>query len=146
MGLISLPVLNKISNSNYFNNLWDSSTLFKKYLYLTLFLNKFFNVLFTDYTLSIISKLLKKNKVKKGYLYSNYLKKKIIKNFFLGKVWILKYQKWYLIVIKLFSIKPTNLNSLNFKVKSKKLKSYYRYINFNLNNKNINFLNYKNKF
>jgi hypothetical protein len=93
MGLISLPVLNKISNSNYFNNLWDSSTLFKKYLYLTLFLNKFFNILFTDYTLSVISKLLKQNKTKKGYFYNNRLKKKIVKNFFLGKVWILKYQK-----------------------------------------------------
>ena len=146
MGLISLPVLNKISNSNYFNNLWDSSTLFKKYLYLTLFLNKFFNILFTDYTLSIISKLLKKNKIKKGYFYSNHLKKKIIKNFFLGKVWILKYQKWYLVIIKLFSVKLTNSKFPNLKGKTKKLKNYYKYINFNLNNKNINFLNYKHKF
>ena len=146
MGLISLPVLNKISNSNYFNNLWDSSTLFKKYLYLTLFLNKFFNILFTDYTLSVISKLLKQNKTKKGYFYNNRLKKKIVKNFFLGKVWILKYQKWYLIIIKLFSVKLINLNASNLKVKTKKLKSYYKYINFNLNNKNINFLNYKHKF
>jgi hypothetical protein len=74
------------------------------------------------------------------------LKKKIVKNFFLGKVWILKYQKWYLIIIKLFSVKLINLNASNLKVKTKKLKSYYKYINFNLNNKNINFLNYKHKF
>ncbi len=146
MGLVSLPVLNKVSNSNYWNNIWDSSNLFKKYLYLTLFLNKFFNILFIDYTLSMINKIISKNKLKKGYIYYNYLKKKLLKNFFLGKIWILKYQNWFLIIIKIFSNKLLKKKNLNLKKNSKKIINYYKYINFNLNNKNVNFLNYKNKF
>lgn len=146
MGLISLPVLNKVSNSNYWNNIWDSSNLFKRYLYLSIFLNKFFNLLFIDYTLTIINKLLTKNKIKKGYLYYNYLKKKILKNFYLGKVWILKYQSWFIIIIRVFSTKTIKSKKLSFQKKNKKIKSYYSYLNFNINNKNINFLNYKNKF
>ena len=146
MGLVSLPVLNKVSTSNYWNNIWDSSSLFKKYFYLTLFLNKFFNILFIDYTLSIINKLITKNKIKKGYLYYNYLKKKIFKNFFLGKIWVLKYQNWFLIIIKIFSIKTFKQKNINFKKKKKKIKNYYKYLNFNISNKHLNFLNYKNKF
>lgn len=146
MGLISLPVLNKVSSSNYWNNIWDSSDLFKKYLYLSIFLNKFFNLLFIDYTLTIINKLLAKNKIKKGYLYYNYLKKKILKNFYLGKIWILKYQGWFIIIIRVFSIKSSKKKKLSFQKKNKKIKSYYKYLNFNVNNNNVNFLNYKNKF
>jgi hypothetical protein len=86
MGLVSLPVLNKISDANYFNNIWDSSNLFKKYFYLSLFLNKYFNLLFMDYSLSIINEIVLKNRLKKGFIINNYLKKKILKNFFLGKL------------------------------------------------------------
>lgn len=55
MGLISLFVLNKISNLNYWSNIWESFNLFKKYFYLFIFLNKYFNLLFIDYILSIIN-------------------------------------------------------------------------------------------
>ena len=34
MGLTSLSYLNKINNSNYWNFIWDSKFLYKKYLYL----------------------------------------------------------------------------------------------------------------
>lgn len=146
MGLISLPVLNKVSNSNYWNNIWDSSNLFKKYFYLSLFLNKYFNLLFLDYSLNIINSIISKNKLKKGYFLNKFFKNKILKNFFLGKIWILKYQTWYLIIIKLFSTKILKKKEINVKTKVKKWKNYNKYVYNNLNNKNVNFMNYKNKF
>ena len=147
MGLISLPVLNKVSSSNYWNNIWDSSNLFKKYFYLSLFLNKYFNLIFTDYTLSIVNSIILKSKLKKGYFLNNYLKKKILRNFFLGKIWILKYQTWYLIIVKLFSTKILKKKEINNKRKNKKWKNTYKYIYKNLNNNiGIDFMNYKNKF
>lgn len=146
MGLISLPVLNKISNSNYWSNIWESSNLFKKYFYLSIFLNKYFNLLFIDYTLSIINQIIVKNKFKKGYFINLNFKKKLLKNFFLGKVWILKYQTWYIITIRLFNTKVLKKKELDLKKKTKKWKNYYYSVNKNLNNKNLNLLNYKNQF
>jgi len=125
MGLISLPVLNKINNSNYWNNIWDSSTLFKRYFYLTIFLNKYFQLIFTDYTLNILNKLILKSKLKKGYFLNNYIKKKLIRNFFLGKILILKYQNWYLIIIKLFSSNILQKKELNNYFKNKKKKKFF---------------------
>jgi hypothetical protein len=147
MGLVSLPVLNKIGNSNYWNNIWDSSNLFKKYFYLSLFLNKYFNLLFTDYSLNIINAIILNHKLKKGYHLDKFIKNKILKSFFLGKIWILKYQGWYLIIIKLFSTKILKKKDFSIKYKNKKWKNYYKYIyNNTFKNKNLNFLNYKNKF
>jgi len=146
MGLISLPVLNKISNSNYWNSIWDSQNLFKKYFYLSLFLNKYFNLLFLDYSLNIINKIVMKTKFKRGYYLNSNLKKKILKNFFLGKVWILKYQKWYLIIIKLFNTNILKKKRVNSFSRNKKWKSLYTFIYKGLNKNKVNFLNYKNKF
>jgi len=147
MGLISLPVLNKISNSNYWNNIWDSSTLFKKYFYLSIFLNKYFNLIFTDYSLNILNKIILKSKLKKGYFLETYIKKKILRNFFLGKILILKYQNWYLIIIKLFSINILQKKDISNYIKNKKKKNFFKFLfkNINKNNKN-NYLNYKSKF
>ena len=147
MGLISLPVLNKINNSNYWNNIWDSSTLFKRYFYLTIFLNKYFQLIFTDYTLNILNKLILKSKLKKGYFLNNYIKKKLIRNFFLGKILILKYQNWYLIIIKLFSSNILQKKELNNYFKNKKKKNFFKFLFKNINKNNYNnYLNYKNKF
>ena len=146
MGLISLPVLNKVSSSNYWNNIWDSSNLFKKYFFLSIFLNKYFSLIFTDYSLSIISKIISKVKIKKGYFLNNHFKKKILRNFFLGKIWILKYQTWYLIIVKLFSTKILKKKELDYKKKNKKWKNTYKFVYQNLNKNKTNFLNYKNKF
>lgn len=147
MGLISLPVLNKINNSNYWNNIWDSSILFKRYFYLTIFLNKYFQLIFTDYTLNILNKLILKSKLKKGYFLNNYIKKKLIRNFFLGKILILKYQNWYLIIIKLFSSNILQKKELNNYFKNKKKKNFFKFLFKNINKNNYNnYLNYKNKF
>ena len=147
MGLISLPVLNKINNSNYWNNIWDSSTLFKRYFYLTIFLNKYFQLIFTDYTLNILNKLILKSKLKKGYFLNNYIKKKLIRNFFLGKILILKYQNWYLIIIKLFSSNILQKKELNNYFKNKKKKNFFKFLFKNINKNNYNnYLNYKNNF
>ena len=147
MGLISLPVLNKINNSNYWNNIWDSSILFKRYFYLTIFLNKYFQLIFTDYTLNILNKLILKSKLKKGYFLNNYIKKKLIRNFFLGKILILKYQNWYLIIIKLFSSNILKKKKLNNYFKNKKKKNFFKFLFKNINKNNYNnYLNYKNKF
>lgn len=146
MGLVSLPVLNKVSNSNYWNNLWDSSLLFKKYFYLSLFINKFFNLIFLDYSLKIINKIVLKKQLNKGYYIDNSLNKKLIKNFIIGKIWILKYQKWYIINLRLFTLKSINKKQKNYKLKYKENFFFYKYLKENVNYKKNNFLNYKYKF
>jgi len=93
MGLISLAYLNKIQNSNYWSNVWDSKLLYKKYLYLSLFLHKYFNIIFSDYMLNILIKHVIQLNLKKGYIFNKPLNKNMFKNFILGKIWILKYQK-----------------------------------------------------
>jgi hypothetical protein len=60
--------------------------LFKKYFYLSLFLNKYFNLLFTDYSLNIINAIILNHKLKKGYHLDKFIKNKILKSFFLGKI------------------------------------------------------------
>jgi len=128
MGLISLSYLNKVQDFNYWNNVWDSKLLYKRYLYLSLFLNKYFNLLFSDYSLNILMRYLIELNIKKGYLLNTSFKKNIFKTYFLGKIWILKYQKWYVIVLKIFSLLNKN-NSIR--------KKYKKWVSFN-NNLNLN--------
>ncbi len=139
MGLISLPYLNKIQDSNYWNNVWDSKLLYKKYLYLSLFLYKFLNILFLDYSLNILSKNILAVNIKKGYIFNNIKSKIKNKKYILGKLWILKYQNWFIVVINLFNI---NL------VEDKKTKNRKKLKNWNINSNinYLNFMNYKNKF
>ena len=145
MGLISLPVLNKVSYSNYWSNLWDSNLLYKKYFFLSIFLNKYFNLLFIDYTLTFLLNIIKKNKLKKGYYIYSVLKKKIFKNFFLGKVWVLKYQNTYLIIVNLFNTNIINSNYKNNSLSTKKLKNFFGYTYNQIKVNKTNYLNYKYK-
>jgi len=139
VGLISLSYLNKIQDSNYWNNVWDSKLLYKKYLYLSLFLNKYINIIFSDYSLNILIKHIINLNLKKGFLLNSNIKKNFIKNYILGKIWLLKFQNWYIIVIKIF-----NLSSNSKLFLKKKNKNWVNYTNnINLNN---NFINYKFKF
>ncbi len=139
MGLISLPYLNKIQDSNYWNNVWDSKLLYKKYLYLSLFLYKFLNILFLDYSLNILSKNILTTNIKKGYIFNNVKNKIKNKKYILGKLWILKYQNWFIVVINIFNISLTDDKKIRNK---KKLKNW----NINSNINYLNFMNYKNKF
>nr|YP_009512644.1 ribosomal protein S3 [Uronema marinum]AXJ93336.1 ribosomal protein S3 [Uronema marinum] len=139
MGLISLSYLNKIQDSNYWNNVWDSKLLYKKYLYLSLFLNKYINIIFSDYSLNILIKHIINLNLKKGFLLNSNIKKNYIKNYILGKIWLLKFQNWYIIIVKIFNL---NMSSKLFlKNKNKNWVNYTN--NINLNN---NFVNYKFKF
>ena len=128
MGLTSLSYLNKIHSFNYWNNVWDSKLLYKKYLYLSLFLNKYFNILFSDHSLNILMKYILVLNTKKGYLLNFYSKKNFFKNYFLGKIWILKYQKQYVIILKIFSM--LNINN-NLRKKNKKWFNYNKNLNLN---------------
>lgn len=113
MGLVSLPILNKVQDYSYWNNLWDSTDIYKRYFYLVLFINKYFNLLFLDYTLNFINFFIKNLKNLKGYDYNLNLKKKIIQKFFIGKLWILKYQNWFLVIFNLFSVQTLKVFSLD---------------------------------
>lgn len=140
MGLISLSYLNKIQDVNYWNNNWDSKLLYKKYLYLSLFLYKYFNIIFSDFSLNILIKYIININLKKGYLITKNLKKNKIKNFLIGKIWILKYQNWFLIIIKLFNLDSVKVSKKKIRDIKKKLIKYSNYNNAN------NFMNYKNTF
>ena len=139
MGLISLSYLNKIQNSNYWNNVWDSKLLYKKYLYLSFFINKYINNIFNDYSIDILINYIINLNLKKGYILNSFLRKKINKNFILGKIWILKYQNWYIIIIKMFTF---NFKNLNLKINRNKIWLNYR----NDLKFSTKFMNYKNKF
>lgn len=139
MGLISLPYLNKIQDSNYWSNVWDSKLLYKKYLYLSLFLNKFLNILFLDYSLNILAKNILAVSIKKGYVFNNIKTKIKNKKYVLGKLWILKYQNWFIVIVNLFNM---GLVEEKNKKNKKKIKNW----NTNTNLNYLNFMNYKNKF
>lgn len=146
MGLISLPMSNKVSTSNYWENIWDSSLLFKKFFFLTLYLNKFLYTLFFDNVFLIIINNFIKKKYFKGY--KEYKKIQKLNNFFLlGKLWIFKYQTWYILVLNIFNVSNTHKRKkINKKVTTYNFQNYiHKYYNIK-NMKQLQFLNYKNIF
>lgn len=126
MGLTSLPYLNKIHNFNYWNNVWDSKLLFKKYLLLSFFLNKYLNLIFSDYSINALMRFLSLKRVKKGFkLKKSFFTINVFRKYFLGKIVILKYQKWYLIILKIFNLKVKKKRFKLRKGKKKKKKIFF---------------------
>ena len=132
MGLKSLPYVNKLQDFNYWLYMWDSTLLYKNYLYLSLFLNKFFNILFNDYSLNKLIYHIININFKKGFLL-NYQKINVLFKYILGKIWIFKYQNWYVVIIKIFNLNG-NIKKLNYK-KFNSWNSYVKKIKFNKNYK-----------
>jgi len=117
MGQMSIPALNKVGYSMYWNSMWDNKVSYTRSLKEDLYLNKYIDLLFDDKISAKILNANRKNKfnvriIKKYIPHSrekylnnnliNYLKKnnKIIH--LTSKLWVFKYQKWVVLFCFLY--------------------------------------------
>ena len=152
MGLISLPLLNRVGVYQYWDGLWDSNFLYRRYFFYTLFFNKFLNIIFDNIIFNIFLKKLSLKKYKKGVLLSNYSYKNLVGLNYFGRLNIYMYQDWLILISYIYVYNDDLLlgykkcNNFCFFYKnifSKELS----YSKSRLNWYNIyNNLNYKNKF
>lgn len=144
MGLKSLPLLNKSGISMYWNNVWDSIVLYKKYslnfIYLNEVIKYFLNENLYYYCITKIRavfiqfrgiksrKKIKNNKIKRL---------KNIKNFYLGKILFFNNQGWVVVVINYFMSRRNKLfmkykKTKNFKKLFKIFRHNYEFASFNI--------------
>lgn len=118
MGLKSLPILNKSGISMYWNNIWDSLKLYKKYnlgfLYLNDVICYFLNENLYYYCIMKIRTLRSNYRGKRGYKHINTDKLRKswnMRNFYLGKILFFNNQGWVIIVINYFTSRRNRLYS-----------------------------------
>lgn len=151
MGLKSLPILNKSGISMYWNNVWDSIKLYKKYSLGFLYLNDvifyFLNENLYYYCIMKIRLIGNEYRGIKGFkqINMNKIKKSWnMRNFYLGKILFLKSQGWVIVLINFYSSRK---NKLYFKYKSSKVfKKLFKSFRFNIFKRNSKIDNYKFKF
>lgn len=101
MALTSLVNLNRVGVYSYWNNIWDSSTLYSRYSLYSTFIAIFFNY-FNNNKLQLNSVLNRNYNEQRYYRFNqNLINLGKNKFFILGKVWLLKYQSWCIISISL---------------------------------------------
>lgn len=151
MGLKSLPLLNKSGISMYWNNVWDSIVLYKKYslnfMYLNEVIKYFLNENLYYYCITKIRavfiqfrgiksrKKIKNNKLKRL---------KNIKNFYLGKILFFNNQGWVIIVVNYFMSRRNKL-FMKYK-KTKNFKKLFKIFRYNYECATFNIDKYKFKF
>lgn len=151
MGLKSLPILNKSGISMYWDNIWDSVKLYKKYsigfLYLNDVIQYFLNENLYYYCISKIRYINKNRKGVRGRKKLSVNKLKRVwntKNFYLGKILFLSNQGWVIVSISYFNARR---NKLYFKYKSSKtFKRLFKAYRFNISNRKHKLERYKFKF
>lgn len=134
MGLKSLPLLNKSGISMYWNNVWDSIVLYKKYslnfLYLNEVIKYFLNENLYYYCIKKIRSIFIqyrgiKRRKKLKYNKNKYLKS--MKNFYLGKILFFNNQGWVIVIINYFMSRRNKLFAKYKKTKNfKKLFKLFR--------------------
>lgn len=135
MGQISIPMLNKVGYSMYWNSMWDNKVDFSRALKEDIYLNKFVPLIFNDSISSKILKYSKKNvkdlntdyyniqiKTKTKHQIFLFLLKNSKLNFYCSKLWILKYQNWIIIYFFMYLPKYNRLKKRFFF--SKKIEKY----------------------
>lgn len=151
MGLKSLSLLNKSGISMYWNNVWDSIILYKKYslnfLYLYDVIKYFLNENLYYYCITKIrsvyifyrgiknKKKIKLNKIKRF---------KNMKGFYLGKILFLNNQGWVIILINYFMVRRNKL-FVKYK-KAKNFKKLFKLFKFNYEDQLLKINKYKFKF
>lgn len=103
MGLKSLPQVNRSGIYDFWENSWESKFLYKNYFYLTYTLQFFFIEMFNFFFFKYLFKI-------KGFRlgYSVFFRKesKVFFKFYFSKVWILKYQNWFVLVTYYYNLTP----------------------------------------
>lgn len=135
MGQISIPAANKSGYSMFWNSMWDSKHNYSVFLKQDIFIKSSLILFLNDYSSDKLFFFLKLNnrkmfkkylpvrlKLNKNLNYNNYYK--IIRNesnnysIFFSKLWVLKYQSWFILNISiLFFLKNEELkknNDVNF--------------------------------
>lgn len=107
MGQRSLTFLNKSGLFLYWDNIWEDTVNYKRFLKYSFFLDKFFYLFFID-NLSNTSYFTKKNKKNNNFfLFNTTVKNQVSlfknQNFYFGKFWFLKYNNWVIFVINVFN-------------------------------------------
>lgn len=134
MGLKSLPILNKTGISMFWDNIWDSVKLYKKYnlgfYYLNDVLSYFVNENLYYYCIMKVRVISNDYRGLRGFKHISISKLKKswnMRHFYLGKVIIFKQQGWVIFVINYFMTKrKKNYIKFNKSSKFRKLLRDYR--------------------
>lgn len=159
MGQKASPVINKFGTTMYWNNMWDDKLNYSKKLKEDIFINMFFLLIFNTsiynnslffslYNIYVYKSFLKKSQLQtKPYnnMFEEFFKTLDItllrpnnlrfKMYYMGRIWILRFQKWYFIVFTLYIPQTFNKNDIKFFFKNTHHKnlSFLRKISFNKN-------------
>lgn len=139
MGQSSLPIGNKLGVSMRWDASYDNLINFKKQFLFDVFLKKFFDYIFEDKLIFFFFKFFFKKNLN-FFFFSNFfkLKKKRVISY-LSKIWVLKYQGWY--VVSFYLYVPKVFLKKNLSLKQLKTSNNFSFIKFlcyqNINYKNI---------
>lgn len=155
MGQASIPMLNKVGSSMYWNSMWDNKINYTSNLCEDIFLKKFVPLIFKDNTsfrnlnvLNLDRKQLKiiKNKyrlhisiigVKKTNFTKYIVKSKKVESYF-SRLWVMKYQKWVVLYLYVYIPKFSELRKAE--------KNLYKFSNIDILYKNYFYASQKIKF
>jgi hypothetical protein len=123
MGQISIPIMNKVGFSMFWNSMWDDKHNYSRSLKEDIFIRSFVKLLFEDvpssnirflsdniFKSSIKNPIFKKYNIhlKRGFSlaeFRNYLFRFNKPSLYFSKVWVLKYQSWIIIYFFVYSNK-----------------------------------------
>jgi len=106
MGLKSIPMLNKSGISMHWPNVWSTSLRYQRYLQYSIHIFNLFLYLFNSNTFWFINK----QYYAKQFIYLKTKKKKNRKFFYLGRSWVMKYNSWTIIYLRIYSKMTQNWN------------------------------------
>jgi hypothetical protein len=127
MGQISIPIMNKVGFSMFWNSMWDDKHNYSRCLKEDIFIRSFIKLLFEDTPSSNIRfisdkiwQTSSKDFIQKKYNihlkkdasifeFRNYLFKSNKLPLYFSKVWILKYQTWIIVYFFIYSTKFNKL-------------------------------------
>jgi len=130
MGLKSLAKINRSGVYDFWESSWDSKILYRDYVFQTHIFRKVFNELFSLFFFKYIFKV---SYFGLGAPYSQSGGYKMNLLLYFSKTWILKYQKWIILVVYYYNL------SDYLRKKSKIGSSTYQYHLFYKTPKNYNF-------
>jgi len=96
MGLVSLPVLNKVGYRNYWQGSWYTDIGFVNLLTRVLYVELFFHTWMTDRFVSYRFLNTCQFQVFLSLSYKNIYFSNLKRNSINGEIWILRYQVWYI--------------------------------------------------
>lgn len=151
MGLKSLSLLNKSGISMFWNNVWDSINLYKKYSLSFLYLNDIISYFLNEnlyyycvHKIRFLNSKFKGLRSKKHIKITRINRIRNMKNFYLGKILFFNNQGWVIVVINYFNARRNKL-FIKYK-KTKMFKKLFKSFRFNYHYYSIKLDSYKFKF